>query len=1077
MVESATLAEPPAVTNIAQWVALPVGESAKAVALQIDATVLCYDAGWGQFYVNDGRGTLYLSPQTFHRELQRGQVVRIMGTTTALNQEKGLTNLTLTIVGSSPLPPPRRLAVAELHRLRGDWVECEGQVRSADTSLGRLALIIRDRGQNCLVHVMGPPQAHDIERLLYATVRVRGINGSTASNGHLDSALLFAPSLEDVIVLEPPDPQIHNAAVLSIGSLLDRELGPWTNQPVRIHGSVVSHVPGKWLTVEDPTGIIRTRIVQASEIQAGHRVDVRGFLGFSDGEVILDDAVFERENPTQVVPAAGRASDPSATDAPRRDVVLATFPEVLKLTRAEASQNYLVRLRGVITYADAEWRVGFMQAGDQAIFIDLGDKDVRAGDWVEVQGETEFSGFAPQVIHSSVRALGTTNLPVAIRVELQDLANGHLDAHWIEMEGVVRRVSSQWNRVTLDVETGKGKFQATIPHVDDASTPTNLVDAVVRVRGACSSRLNARGQLRGISLNSPGLESIEILQPVPNNPFAAPPTPIGAVATFDPERTDGRRIRIAGTVTLVLPGRGFYLQDVSGGIRVITVDGSAVQVGDHVDVLGFPYLGDFSPYLQEPTLRVTQKGSLPQPRRTTASAILLEGSQDGLRVQLEAHLLQDVPHSASPQLLLQDGPIVFTARQEKAVGPSTLCALKAGSRVRITGVCSVQGGPDREPRSFRLLVDSPSDVTLLTAPPIWTVQRIVWVSVALIAVLLLALAWVGSLRREVHARTRQLREESDRHRQTASQLQVEMQKREEMEREVEKKHKELLVSSRHAGMAEVATGVLHNVGNVLNSVNVSANLIMEQARRMPVGNVGRVAELLQQQGTELGVFMTKDPRGRQIPEYLVKLDSQLDGQRRAVIDEIQQLLGRIDHIKEIVAMQQDFATHAGLSERTSVADLIDEAVRMNNASFQRYGIQVTSQVDPKLPDVIIDKHKAMQILINLLRNAKQACSEADRQEKYIRVCAFPNDGALQITVSDNGVGIAPENLTRIFAHGFTTRQKGHGFGLHSSALAAREMRGSLRASSNGPGEGALFTLQLPLEEIATQKAAAVGQTA
>jgi signal transduction histidine kinase len=117
-----------------------------------------------------------------------------------------------------------------------------------------------------------------------------------------------------------------------------------------------------------------------------------------------------------------------------------------------------------------------------------------------------------------------------------------------------------------------------------------------------------------------------------------------------------------------------------------------------------------------------------------------------------------------------------------------------------------------------------------------------------------------------------------------------------------------------------------------------------------------------------------------------------------------------------------------------------------------------------VPPLITEKHKVLQILVNLMRNAKYALDEGGRPEKLMRVRAELNGhGTVRISIIDDGVGIAPENLTRIFGHGFTTRKAGHGFGLHSGALAAKELGGTLIAQSDGPGCGANFTLELPLE--------------
>jgi len=273
---------------------------------------------------------------------------------------------------------------------------------------------------------------------------------------------------------------------------------------------------------------------------------------------------------------------------------------------------------------------------------------------------------------------------------------------------------------------------------------------------------------------------------------------------------------------------------------------------------------------------------------------------------------------------------------------------------------------------------------------------------------------------------------------------------------------ELLETSRLAGMAEVATSVLHNVGNVLNSVGVSAELATSKVREFRVGSLKNVAELLQEHVEDLPAFLTTDPRGKMLPDYLLKLAVHLAEPQEAILQEMEMLQKNIDHIKEIVAMQQRYARGTGVIEVLSVADLVEDSIRINAASFTRHEVNVARDIAP-VPPVKTDRHKVMQILVNLLSNAKHALDHSDGDRRMMVRVTQNQEGQLEIAVIDNGTGIAPENLDRIFSHGFTTKKLGHGFGLHSGALAARELGGTLTAHSDGPGRGATFTLTLPLE--------------
>jgi signal transduction histidine kinase len=286
--------------------------------------------------------------------------------------------------------------------------------------------------------------------------------------------------------------------------------------------------------------------------------------------------------------------------------------------------------------------------------------------------------------------------------------------------------------------------------------------------------------------------------------------------------------------------------------------------------------------------------------------------------------------------------------------------------------------------------------------------------------------------------------------------------RKRLQLEMEKTHQQLMVASRQAGMAEVATGVLHNVGNVLNSVNVSASLVVDSVRTSRVSSLAKVVDLLDKHSTDLAGFLTRDEKGRQLLGFLAGLNKHLAVERTALLEELHSLTGNIEHIKEIVAMQQANARRFGIVETAQASELMENAIKMNEASYNHHQIELIRDFQ-EVPPLLIDKHKVLQILINLLQNAKRACSQGTEKDRQVTVRLRRNgENAICMEVADNGVGIPPENLTRIFAHGFTTQADGHGFGLHTGALTARELGGTLTAHSEGSGKGATFILELPL---------------
>ncbi len=275
--------------------------------------------------------------------------------------------------------------------------------------------------------------------------------------------------------------------------------------------------------------------------------------------------------------------------------------------------------------------------------------------------------------------------------------------------------------------------------------------------------------------------------------------------------------------------------------------------------------------------------------------------------------------------------------------------------------------------------------------------------------------------------------------------------------------KRLIELSRISGMAEVATGVLHNVGNVLNSVNVSATIVADHLRESRVGQMIELVRILEEHRGELNDFLSNDVKGRRMLPYMTNLSRHLERERDHLGKEVASLAQHVSHIKEIVAMQQTYARSSGVLEKIALNDLLDDVLGITRPGLERHRIALEIDSDA-LPPIMTDRHKVLQILLNLMRNAKDAIKSSRNPDRKITVrMMHVNADRVAIRLADNGVGIPAENLVRIFSHGFTTKKDGHGFGLHSGALAAKQLRGSLTVESAGANKGAAFTLELPID--------------
>ncbi len=268
----------------------------------------------------------------------------------------------------------------------------------------------------------------------------------------------------------------------------------------------------------------------------------------------------------------------------------------------------------------------------------------------------------------------------------------------------------------------------------------------------------------------------------------------------------------------------------------------------------------------------------------------------------------------------------------------------------------------------------------------------------------------------------------------------------------------LLEASRLAGMAEVATNVLHNVGNVLNSVNVAAGVLQEVLGNSKVSSLRRIAALVPEDPEERRRFFAEDPRATKVGAMVKLVASAMDEEHERMESELATVKQSIDHIKGIVRSQQRMAAFRGITELASMSAVLDAAVSLH--AWGRDDAQIDKQYSEVEP-LLVERHRVMQILMNLLSNARHAVESLPPKERRVTLRLFEEAGVVVVEVSDNGVGIDPDALSRVFQHGFTTKADGHGFGLHSAANAASEMGGSLMVESEGRGKGATFRLQLP----------------
>lgn len=485
-----------------------------------------------------------------------------------------------------------------------------------------------------------------------------------------------------------------------------------------------------------------------------------------------------------------------------------TVAEVRQLAVEEAAQKRPVRLRGVVTFFEQSLYSRFLQ--DETAGVYLFDSGLPVhffpGQTVEVVGTTGAGEYAPIVIPQDIQLIGDGVMPAPRAVTYEQLTAGNEDSQFVEISGVVRSVTYQESTQfhLIEIATGGGRLSVYARQLPVSET-AQMVDSTVRVRGVCSTLFNRQRQLFAIRLMVPRAEDVVVEVPAATDPFAIPSRTIGSLLQYTPHEAFGHRVKVEGTVTHFQPGRMLYIQNGDQGLEVQTASTQPLNVGDRIEVLGFPSRGDYTPVIQDATYRVMAAGSLMAAAEIKPDEAL-KGTKDCCLVRLTARLLGRAQSGQERYLILAEGGQIFQAQLLEAGGADSLAHLSVGSRVAVVGVCKIspdnwEAGEEWRAKSFRVLLRSAADVEVLVLPPWWTLQKVLWVAGALGFVAVAAFTWVVVLRRRVAERTQQL------------ELEIHERQQAERRREIEQER------------ARVAHDLHDDLGARLTEVNMLGTLI------------------------------------------------------------------------------------------------------------------------------------------------------------------------------------------------------------------------------------------------------------
>jgi PAS domain S-box-containing protein len=723
---------------------------------RIPAVVTYVDPTWKMLFVQDETGGCLIRDPATRWNVATGDRVLVGGRKMddknyAIHE---LLDATLQRIGPGQMPKAMALNASSLltPEFGSRLIEVHGTVRSfVESSRLQLSLMVDGQPFATWVHHF---QSSDLIGLLDAEATVQGICSQSGFDNHglPVKAFILAADFKAVRIDRPGPAQPFALERTSINRIMSNSIVALPKNRVLIRGSITQQKQGTSLALDDGTGEMTVLSQQLIALIKDDQVEAIGFPALENGSIVLTDARF------RVI--EGRSSNPVKRVAAQADAqlqVLTSIKQVLNLSRDQARKNYPVQLSGVVTYFDSQANSVFIQDGDDAIYANIGNNasPLKLGQWLDVSGMTKPGGVLTMISAAKLTVRGERALPEAQIMNYLEGLTGRFDCKRVRVKGVVQSTLFADNYLNMDLVAADGRFYCTIPETPGSWLQTNLINKLVEIDGICMLQVNSMGTASGLQIAVQRESDIRILQATPTEEFAAHLESIGDVFGFIPPGQANHRLKVKGVVTLWRPGRELYVQDSTGAIRIQTDQIDPLELGDEVEVVGYRSQSEIGVMLKSAEYFIVRKGGTVSPKPLRASEAL-SASNHAMLVQIDARLLEDVRRSSAPELVLEDGRTLFTATLEES-NAEELLALRANSRLRVTGVCFLRMDESREVKAFRLLVRTPADVLVISQPVWFTIKRILAFSFILLVPVFAALGWITALRRRVHEQTELIR--------------------------------------------------------------------------------------------------------------------------------------------------------------------------------------------------------------------------------------------------------------------------------------------------------------------------------
>jgi len=684
------------------------------------------------FVIQDNTGGIRVRSATPPKYSLYGHLVEVTGHTPVGPGEDAIVDARYLDLGATKFPQPRVLSVDDLQSSNYDGqlvtvrgITCPGHFNGEDEILFHTRL----DGAVAQVRMKMGDESAARAKFANSDVEFTGVASTILDVDDKVTSFLLSVSDQQNVSVKSAPLDFRSLPVRTVRDLQDAG-NSLSSLPFHIRGALRETPDRLGLQLSDSTGSIRLRVVDGSGYSEAD-VDVVGFLDHQQSGPILDEAL--------VLGTSNHAKD---------ETVLTSADAVRRLPVDQARLEKNVRLDAVVTYNDPVERIAFVQDKTAGIFVWSNDLNSRLspGDVITLSGVTGPGDFAPIIVPQKIEMKGRGPLPSPRQYGDEDIFEGRADSQWVELDGIVRDNKFDSGQWTLLIAHNGYRFRVLFP--GNHPLPPSLINARVRVRGACSSVFNSTRQLLGIQLYSPGIDQLKVLTPSPFSAFDGPVTPIARLVTFTPTESAGYRLHLHGTVLASSPTGPTWIRDATGAVLIRDHTALALSPGDDVDVAGFSAVGKSAAEIENAELVRRGTGTAPQPIPITTDQAL-SGEYNGQLVQIDARLKDQFQSGPERILLAQAGWHTFTVRSKEP-----LSGLDLGSVLRLTGICvtDIQAGDDLP--SFELVLRSAADLSLLHGAPWLTRDRAYQVLGLLALLTFTACIWVAVLRRRVNRQTK-----------------------------------------------------------------------------------------------------------------------------------------------------------------------------------------------------------------------------------------------------------------------------------------------------------------------------------